>query len=51
MMVDHMLMIVQNLRSFVTVVTSTVVTPTAVSPTAVILLKFIKSLLNQIEFT
>ena len=43
MMVDHMLMIVQNLRSFVTVVTSTVVTPTAVSPTAVILLKFIKS--------
>ena len=46
MIVDSMLMIVYNLRSFLTAVTPTAVTPTAVAQTAVILLKFSRIYLN-----
>ena len=40
MMVDPMFMIVQRIRSFLTVVTPTAVTPTAVTPIVVILPDF-----------
>ena len=40
MILDSMFMIVQSLRSFLTVVTPTAVIPTAVAPIAVILPKF-----------
>ena len=50
-MLDPMLMIVQNLKSFLTAFTPTAGTPTAVTPTAVILPEFTIVYLNLYEFT